>query len=317
MIKMPLRSLAFLATTPFPLFMPIPLAHYTHNLDPIAIRFPKSFFIEGIYWYGLAYFAGFMIAAYLLQLYYKKNQSDLNPPAQSQLLMYLILGALLGGRLGYWLLYQGSSLMADPASLFKTWRSGMSIHGGFVGVGLALLYFSKKHKYNFFKLSDTVVTLAPAGMFLGRIANFINGELWGRITQVSWGVIFPASAPYPSYPLGFLAARHPSQLYGALCEGLVLLAFSQWRFWSSSKQTPGLLTGEFLMAYACLRSFVECFREPDASLLLGLSRGQFYSLFLLGLGLGIRLYARSQQPARQTAPQKLQSEEEVFSSSKR
>ncbi len=292
-------------------------AHYTHKLNPIAIRFPEGFFIEGIYWYGLAYFAGFMIAAYLLQLYYKKGKIDLTPALQSQLLIGLILGALLGGRLGYWLLYQGTSFIKDPSGLFKMWRSGMSIHGGFIGVGLALVYFSRSYKQQFLKLSDTVVTLAPAGIFLGRIANFINGELWGRVTQVPWGVIFPASAPYPSYPLAFLAARHPSQLYAALCEGLVLLAFSQWRFWSSHKRPSGTLTGEFLIAYACLRSFVECFREPDASLLLGLSRGQFYSLFLLGLGLGIRIYANSPDKKGNDGsrnPSNPQAQQEVFSS---
>ncbi len=269
------------------------LAYYTHHLDPIALRFPQGFLIEGIYWYGLAYCVGFMIAAYLLRLYQQKGKIALSVDLQSTLLAYLILGVLVGGRVGYWLLYQGGNFWSEPASFFQDWRKGMSAHGAFLGVGLGLVYFSYTYKQRFLSLTDVVVTLAPAGIALGRIANFINGELWGRVTAVPWAVIFPSSAPYPYYPQALLAPRHPSQLYEALLEGLVLLAFSQWRFWKTSIK-PGLLTGEFLMGYACLRSWVECFREPDAELLLGLTRGQFYSSLLFVIGLGIRYYASQQ-----------------------
>lgn len=273
------------------------LAYYTHHLDPIALRLPQGFFIEGIYWYGLAYCVGFMIAAYLLRLYQQKGKIALSGDVQSTLLVYLILGVLVGGRVGYWLLYQGGNLWEEPAQFFQTWRKDMSAHGAFIGVGLGLLYFSYQYKQKLLSLADTVVTLAPAGITLGRIANFINGELWGRVTTVPWGVIFPTSAPYPYYPQALLAPRHPSQLYEALLEGLVLLAFSQWRFWKTAPKA-GVLTGEFLLGYACLRSLVECFREPDAGLLLGLTRGQFYSALLCLLGLGIRLYASRQSSHR-------------------
>lgn len=283
--------------------MPPYFAYYTHNLDPIALRLPQGFFIEGIYWYGLAYCVGFMLAAYLLRLYQQKGKIGLSGDLQSSLLACLILGVLVGGRVGYWLFYQGGNFFAEPASFFQNWRKGMSAHGAFIGAGLALVYFSYKYKQRFLSLADIVVTLAPAGIFLGRIANFINGELWGRVTTVPWGVIFKASAPSPYYPLALLAPRHPSQLYEAVLEGLFLLAFSQWRFWKTAAKR-GILTGEFLIGYGCLRSFVECFREPDAGLLLGFTRGQVYSTLLLLVGLGIRLYA-SQKSSEIESPQNL------------
>ncbi len=276
------------------------LAYYTHHLDPIALRFPKGFFIESIYWYGLAYCLGFMLAAYLLRLYQQKGKIALSGDMQSTFLTYLILGVLAGGRVGYWLLYQGGDFWAEPANFFQNWRQGMSAHGAFIGVGLGLVCFAYHYKHRLLGLADVVVTLAPAGIALGRIANFINGELWGRITTVPWAVIFPSSAPYPYYPQALLAPRHPSQLYEAMFEGLVLLAFSQWRFWKTSIK-PGVLTGEFLMGYACLRSLGECFREPDAALLFGLTRGQFYSALFLVVGLGIRCYA-SQKTSYESNP---------------
>jgi phosphatidylglycerol:prolipoprotein diacylglycerol transferase len=157
----------------------------------------------------------------------------------------------------------------------------MASHGGFVGVCLVLFWMVKKHKLAWRPLADILVTLAPPGLFLGRIANFINGELWGKISYVPWAVIFPKSAPEGT-PLAEIAPRHPSQLYEALLEGLFLTLYTQWRFWRSdiTREKPGHLAGEFLVLYAVVRAIGEIFREPDASLLLGLSRGTFYSLFL-------------------------------------
>jgi phosphatidylglycerol:prolipoprotein diacylglycerol transferase len=197
----------------------------------------------------------------------------------------IVFGVLLGGRLGYFLLYQIDLLSVDPFAFFRVWEGGMASHGGFIGVLIALWWWSRRRQVPLLHVSDLIVTTAPAGLFFGRLANFINGELVGRITSVSWAVIFP----HNEIDRGLVRAfpRHPSQLYQAALEGLLLLAYMQWRFWRSdaARTQPGRLSGEFLIAYAIVRSIGEQFREPDASLLFGLTRGTFYSLFLIGGGL--------------------------------
>ena len=160
----------------------------------------------------------------------------------------------------------------------------MSSHGGFIGVIVALWWVSRKSSVRFLVLSDLLCTIAPIGLLLGRVANFINGELWGRVSYVPWAVIFPQSAE-PGTPVALIAPRHPSQLYEAVLEGAFLLAYSQWRFRRTKAAcTPGRLSGEFLLLYAVVRIIGEQFREPDAGLILGMSRGVFYSLFVLVLG---------------------------------
>lgn len=161
----------------------------------------------------------------------------------------------------------------------------MASHGGMLGVLLAMAWWARKRHVPLFHVSDLIVTVTPAGLLFGRIANFINGELYGKITDVPWAVIFPQSGS-PGEPLHLILPRHPSQLYEAALEGVVLLALLQWRFWRSdaARRQPGRLSGEFLIAYAGLRMIGELFREPDASLLLGVSRGTFYSVFLIVAG---------------------------------
>jgi phosphatidylglycerol:prolipoprotein diacylglycerol transferase len=162
----------------------------------------------------------------------------------------------------------------------------MSSHGGFIGVCLALVWLVRKHKLAWRSTADILVTLAPPGLLLGRVANFINGELWGKVAYVPWAVIFPKSA-LDGMPVTQIPPRHPSQLYEALLEGLFLTVYTQLRFWRSPviRERPGQLAGEFLILYAAVRAAGEFFREPDASLLFGLSRGTFYSLFLVVGGL--------------------------------
>jgi phosphatidylglycerol:prolipoprotein diacylglycerol transferase len=175
----------------------------------------------------------------------------------------------------------------------------MASHGGFVGVMVAMGWFARKHRVPFFHVSDLVVTTAPLGLFFGRIANFINGELYGKSASVSWAVIFPQSER-PNTPLHLIIPRHPSQLYEAALEGLLLFVFMQWRLWRSDllRTQPGRISGEFLVAYAIVRMVGEAFREPDAGLILGVSRGTFYSVFLIGAGLVLIL-----RPAlKKTAP---------------
>jgi phosphatidylglycerol:prolipoprotein diacylglycerol transferase len=157
----------------------------------------------------------------------------------------------------------------------------MSSHGGMLGVALAAGWFTRRRPYRFLSMADLIVTVAPLGLCFGRIANFINGELWGKATRVPWAVIFPAS-PHPLMP------RHPSQLYAAALEGLLVFGWMQIRFWkSSAPKQPGQLSGEFLVVYSVARAISEIFREPDAALLFGLSRGTFYSLFFCAAGLAL------------------------------
>lgn len=258
------------------------LAFWVHNLDPFLIHFPNSNF--GIRWYGVAYVLGFLIAYYLLRLYYKKNRSPLDPEAQSSFFIALILGVIIGGRLGYMLFYGWNYLIQHPLNIFKIWEGGMSSHGGFAGVIIATYWYSRKHFLSFAGLCDIVATLTPPGILLGRIANFINGYLWGKISYVPWAVIFPQSAP--GVPIELISPRHPSQLYASFLEGFILLVYTQIRFWTRPPTAPkGQLAGEFLIAYALVRVIDEFFREPDATLILGISRGQFYSIFLALIGI--------------------------------
>lgn len=260
--------------------------YWVHNLDSFIIKFPEGFFLEGIKWYGLAYVLGFVSAGFLLNRYFKYNRSPLNTDAQTNLLTAIMIGTILGGRIGYMLLYQWQDFIQNPAIIFRIWEGGMASHGGFVGVCLAVIAFAKFTQNNFWQIADITVTLAPPGLFLGRIANFVNAELWGNVTDVRWAVIFP----YPTIEgIAYTLPRHPSQIYEALLEGLVLFAFIQFRFWKRSKNVLryGKITAEFLIAYSILRIIGEQFRTPDEgiSLIVGMSRGVFYSLVLLFVGL--------------------------------
>jgi phosphatidylglycerol:prolipoprotein diacylglycerol transferase len=189
-------------------------------------------------------------------------------------------------------LYEPRKLIEDPLSFFRIWEGGMASHGGFIGVAVALAWFARRQKIPFLHIGDLICSTAAAGLLFGRIANFINGELWGKPSEVSWAVIFvnTGGGPLP---------RHPSQLYEAALEGAVLLALMQWRFWKSDivRTQPGRLAGEFLLAYAILRMIGEIFREPDASLLLGVSRGTFYSVFLVVAGVALILRGRQARPS--------------------
>lgn len=264
-----------------PLHFPL-VSYLVHTPHPFLIRFSES---VGIRFYGLAYLLGFITGAWLLHRYYRAGRSPLDFTAISDLMTYLIAGVLLGGRLGYFLLYHPGVLVHEPLAVIRVWEGGMASHGAFVGVFIATWLFTRKHPITLPALGDLVVTLVPAGVFLGRIANYLNGELWGKVTTVPWGVVFAATG-------GGDDPRHPSQLYEAAAEGLLLLAWMQWRFWRGDiiRRQPGRLLGEFLVGYALVRIFCELFREPDIfpngepSLILGLSRGTFYSLFLIVAG---------------------------------
>ena len=261
--------------------------YWVHDLSPFLFRFPENpLGLDGVRYYGLAYLLGFLGAWLLLKLYNAKGKFAIDADARATLMTAIIIGVLAGGRVGYMLLYDLEAFLANPLLVFRVDQGGMASHGGFVGVLLALVWFARKHKCSFLRLGDVVVTLAPLGLMLGRIANFINGELWGRVTTVAWAVIFPDSPKNYNAALQSYGAepRHPSQLYEAALEGGLMLAFVQWRFWWT-KPTAGQLGGEFLIGYGIVRIFGEMFREPDADLMLGLSRGQFYSVFMILAGM--------------------------------
>ena len=264
------------------------LAYWTHNLSPFLLRFGENF---GLRWYGLAYLAGFVGAGWLLRRYQAAGRSTLDMPAVFDLMTYLVAGVIVGGRLGFFLLYQPGAFLRDPLILLRVWEGGMASHGGFVGVTVAMWLFARRRPEGLLRVADLVVTTVPVGLFFGRVANFINGELWGKVSTVPWAVIFEKTG-------GGIMPRHPSQLYEAALEGLALFAYMQWRFWKTdgAKTQPGRLSGEFLLGYAVARAVCEIFREPDAALILGLSRGTFYSIFLIAAGVVLIVISRRPRP---------------------
>lgn len=247
----------------------------THpQFNPIAVQITDSF---GIHWYGLMYLIGF-VAFLLLGKYQIKHKPwfKWNTPMLDDALFYGALGVILGGRIGYMLFYQFPDLMANPTNLFKIWQGGMSFHGGFLGVLVAMYFFTKKHPQPWLKIMDFVAPLVPLGLGAGRMGNFINGELWGRPTDSDYGMIFPQVDRL---------ARHPSQLYEFALEGMVMFAVL---WWFSRKQRPvGSISALFLILYGSFRFIVEFTREPDAHLGLlglGLSMGQWLSLPMVLIG---------------------------------
>lgn len=255
------------------------IAHWTHDLSPFLVEFPEGWPIDGIRFYGVAYLLGFAAGIGLLIYYRVKERSPLRKGEELDLLTFLLIGVIAGGRIGYVIGYAWRDFLADPLILFELWKGGMASHGGMIGVILATLVFARLRRVNFLQLTDLLATVAPIGLFFGRMANFINGELWGTSSRVSWAIIFPES---PASSLtGMPEPRHPSQLYQAFGEGLLLLGWLQWRFWRNPQLTAGRLSAEFLIGYGSLRFVTEFFREPDASLISGLSRGQFFSIPLI------------------------------------
>jgi phosphatidylglycerol:prolipoprotein diacylglycerol transferase len=258
------------------------LAYWTHDLDPVAFRFPESWGLRGIHWYGLAYAAGFVVAAWLLGRWRRQGLTPLRSGAdESTLITAVMVGVIAGGRMGHVFLYARDEFAADPLMLFRVWQGGMASHGGFLGVALAGLWFARRAKADFFAVGDLLCALAPAGLFFGRIANFINAELAGNPSNLPWAVIFPREGAAP---------RHPSQLYEALGEGLLPLLWILWRY--PRRLPPGRLAGEFLLLYSAARIVCESFRTADDGFILGLTAGQFWTLPLAAVGLGLLLRSR-------------------------
>jgi phosphatidylglycerol:prolipoprotein diacylglycerol transferase len=248
---------------PFPDFDPV-LVH----LGPFAIR-----------WYALAYIAGILLGwRYAVTLLKTPRLWTHRPPPMGveqldDLVLWITLGVIVGGRLGHTLFYTPELIWRDPMEILKVWHGGMSFHGGALGVLLAISLFAWRNKLDLLRVGDLIAGGTPIGLFFGRIANFINGELWGRPTKLPWGMIFPGAGPLP---------RHPSQLYEAGLEGLVLFALLAWAVWSRRwTNRRGVVMGLFVLGYAIARISLENVREPDA----------YMPHFPLGLTMGMMLSA--------------------------
>ncbi|MBJ6727480.1 prolipoprotein diacylglyceryl transferase [Geomesophilobacter sediminis] len=241
-------------------------------------------------WYGLMYILGFISAYFIILSGVRRKGIKLSKDDVADLVFIEALGVILGGRLGYILFYNFDYYIAHPGKLFAVWEGGMSFHGGLTGVIIAGLYYIRKHQIRFYQIADVGFVAGPVGLFLGRIGNFINGELYGRVTDVPWGMVFPNGGPLP---------RHPSQLYEAFLEGpvmfLVLFTISR------TVKREGVVFWAFIACYGLFRFLVEFVREPDAQLGYlwdGLSMGQLLSLPMFVLGLGMVLYRlkRGEEP---------------------
>ncbi|MFM5502400.1 prolipoprotein diacylglyceryl transferase [Aeromonas veronii] len=253
------------------------------QIDPVAFSLgPLS-----VRWYGLMYLFGFAFAMWLAGRRADAPNSGWTRNEVSDLLFYGFLGVILGGRVGYVLFYNFDLFLADPTYLFKIWTGGMSFHGGLIGVITAMVWFAHKTKRHFFTVADFVAPLIPFGLGVGRIGNFLNGELWGRVTDVPWAIIFPEAGPEP---------RHPSQLYQFALEGVVLFIILNL-FWR--KNPPrGAISGMFLLFYGLFRFLVEFVRQPDSQLGLyfqEISMGQILSTPMIIAG-ALMIWAAYKRP---------------------
>ncbi|MDW4551593.1 prolipoprotein diacylglyceryl transferase [Defluviimonas sp. D31] len=265
-------------------------------------------------WYALAYLVGLLAGWWAIRALMRRpalwpdGQAPMEPGKVEDLLTAIIIGVILGGRLGFVLFYQPGFYLANPAEIVKVWEGGMSFHGGFLGVVAAGLWFCRRHAVPPLQLSDAMALVAPIGLFLGRLANFVNAELWGRPTTLPWGVIFPGEAAQTC--TGFLpgdCARHPSQLYEAGLEGLLLGAVLVLLLRNGALRRPGLITGIFLLGYGLSRFAVEFVRQADHQFItpdnpmgyalhaggIGLSMGQLLSLPMILAGLWFWRRARA------------------------
>jgi phosphatidylglycerol:prolipoprotein diacylglycerol transferase len=265
---------------PFPAFDPV-LVHF----GPFVVR-----------WYALAYIVG-ILAGWLYVRRIIRSEQLWGGPAPltvvdfDDFVLWVTLGIILGGRIGYVLFYNPAYFAAHPAEIAQLWKGGMSFHGGFLGCVVAVVWFARRRGIPFLSLGDLTCAAAPIGLFLGRIANFINGELWGRPSEVPWAMVFPNDGPLP---------RHPSQLYEATLEGLVLFAVLAVLVRRGALKRPGTIIGAFALGYGIARFCCELFREPDAQLgflWAGLTMGMLLSLPLMLAGIAFIVAAQRRQPA--------------------
>lgn len=260
-----------LATIPFP------------NIDPVLIEIGPL----AIRWYSLAFIAGLLIGWKYMVSFVAKPPHAMSKTEVDDFVVWATVGVVLGGRLGYVTFYNFEFYLSNPLAILQVWQGGMSFHGGLIGLVAATIMFALRRNLNPFAVGDAIVCAAPIGLFLGRLANFINGELYGRVTDSPWGVVFPTGGPLP---------RHPSQLYEAGLEGLVLFGVLFWLSRIEAIRTrPGVLTGVFMLGYSVARALVELVREPDAHIGFlsgGTTMGQLLSIPVLLFGIYLVLRPR-------------------------
>ncbi|MSO64815.1 MAG: prolipoprotein diacylglyceryl transferase [Alphaproteobacteria bacterium] len=260
---------------PFPAIDPTLIA-----VGPFAIR-----------WYALAYIAALLIGWRFVLWRTRRPGAPLSTKDADDFLVWATFAVVLGGRLGYVLFYKAGYYLANPEEILFVWQGGMSFHGGLLGMILALIVFSQRRRIDVLAFADLIAVITPVGLFFGRLANFINGELFGRVSDVPWAMVFPHGGPLP---------RHPSQVYEALLEGAILFAIVAFLFFGTrSRATPGVVTGTFVAGYGVARFIGEFFRQPDAHLgflAAGATMGQWLSLPVLAVGTGLILWARRRAP---------------------
>ncbi len=284
------------------------------DISPEIVSIPLGGMTFSLRWYALAYIAGLLIAWGMVRRaieaprLWAPGQPPLSRDQLERLVTWVILGVILGGRLGFVLFYQPGYYLQNPAEIVKVWQGGMSFHGGFLGVVIAALVFCRRERIPIPPMADLIAHATPPGLMLGRLANFINAELWGRPTTMPWGVAFPGDAAQSCPGIAGISARHPSQLYEAGLEGLLLglaLIFVVWR--ADWLRFPGRTAGLFLAGYGVSRFIVEFFRQPDAQFAsagnplglawhlggYGLTMGQILSLPMIAAGLWLVMRARA------------------------
>lgn len=282
------------------------------DISPNLVSFELFGTEIALRWYALAYIAGILFGWWIVLRAIRNprlwaGEPPINAEQTERLLTWIILGIILGGRLGYVLFYDLPTYLADPVQIVQVWEGGMSFHGGFAGVVIAAIWFCRRERIPMVPMGDLLAIAAPVGLMLGRLANFINAELWGRPTDLPWGVIFPGTAAQTCPEIVGLCARHPSQLYQAALEGLLLALVLFWlAFRKGWFKRPGALMGVFLVGYGIARFVVEFVRQPDAQFVsegnpiglafqvggYGLTMGQFLSVPMIVVGLWFAVRAR-------------------------
>lgn len=263
------------------------------EIDPVAFHLGPL----PVHWYGITYLVAFFACwgVLYLRLTHAHFKRGFTTEQLSDILFYGAVGVILGGRLGYMLFYDFHDLITRPILLFETWKGGMSFHGGLLGVAVAMWIYGKRINKTFLEITDFIAPVIPIGLACGRIGNFINGELWGRVTTVPWGMVFPDAGPLP---------RHPSQLYEFFLEGIVLFLIL-W-FVSNRPKPTGVISGLFLMCYGLFRFFVEFYREPDVQIgfvAFGwMSKGQLLSIPMILAGIALMVWAYRNQPVLSSQP---------------
>ncbi len=298
-------------------------AYYVHRFDPLIVEIAEGY---GPRWYGMAYVLAFVSGYFVMRWLARKRYAELSVSQVGDFITWAALfGVMLGGRLGYVLFYR-PEMLQEPLSILRVWEGGMSSHGGMIGIVLFTLFYARRYRLSWTNLGDNLVVAAPIGLFFGRLANFINGELYGRASTWPWAVQFPKEMLEPvnvevarravaaareidpalTSPAAIidvlpgrpelvealrpiLTPRHPSQLYEALLEGLVLFLLL-WFMRTRTRVPNGVLTGVFFVVYALFRILVEYLREPDAEMIGAFTRGQFFSFFLILIGLAFINY---------------------------